>query len=137
MCGPVVAAANGTSGRLGAGDAMHALLAAAGRKRSGGMERFFVVVDSDIDITDINHVLWAIFTRVDPSRSLQVLRTPTTAIDPRLSPARRAAGDMTMGIVLIDACKPFSWKDQFPKSNRFSEDHRAQTRERWKAVLPL
>jgi UbiD family decarboxylase len=122
--------------QTGAGDAMHALLAAAGRKRSGGMERFFVVVDSDIDVTDINHVLWAIFTRVDPSRSLHVLSTPTTVIDPRLSPSRRAAGDMTMGIVLIDACKPFAWQDQFPKANRFSDAYRAQVRERWKAALP-
>ncbi|WP_211261211.1 UbiD family decarboxylase [Pseudonocardia acaciae] len=123
--------------QTGAGDAMHALLAAAGRKRSGGMERYFVVVDEDIDITDINHVLWAIFTRVDPGRSVHLLRTPTTAIDPRLSPERRAAGDMTMGIVLIDACKPFAWKDQYPRANRFSDAYRTEIRERWRAALPL
>jgi len=123
--------------QTGAGDAMHALLAAAGRKRTGGMERYFVVVDEDIDITDINHVLWAIFTRVDPSESMHILRAPTTAIDPRLSPAKRAAGDMSMGIVLIDACKPFAWKDDYPRSNRFDEPYRAEIREKWKASLPL
>lgn len=121
--------------QTGAGDAMHALLAAAGRKRSGGMERYFVVVDEDIDITDINHVLWALFTRVDPHESIQVLRTPTTAIDPRLSPAKKAAGDLSMGIVLIDACKPFAWKDSYPKSNRFAESDRIALREKWKSVL--
>ncbi len=63
-----------------------------------GVDRYFVVVDEDIDITDINHVLWALFTRVDPAESIHVLRTPTTAIDPRLSPAKREAGDMSMGI---------------------------------------
>ncbi|MCO6000331.1 UbiD family decarboxylase [Actinoallomurus rhizosphaericola] len=123
--------------QTGAGDAMHALLAAAGRKRTGGMERYFVVVDEDIDITDVNHVLWAMFTRVDPSESIHVLRSPTTAIDPRLSPAKRAAGDLSMGIVLIDACKPFPWKDQYPRANRVDEAYRAQLRERWKATLPL
>lgn len=123
--------------QTGAGDAMHALMAAAGRKRTGGMERYFVVVDEDIDITDINHVLWAMFTRVDPSESIHVLRAPTTAIDPRLSPAKREAGDMSMGIVLIDACKPFAWRDSYPKSNRFDEPYRAEIRERWKATLPL
>ncbi|MFJ9370011.1 UbiD family decarboxylase [Nocardia sp. NPDC101769] len=123
--------------QTGAGDAMHALLAAAGRKRSGGMERYFVVVDEDIDITDINHVLWALFTRVDPAESIHVLRTPTTAIDPRLSPEKRAAGDMSMGIVLIDACKPFAWKDSYPKANRFDDVSRGEIRDRWKAILPL
>ncbi|GJJ19754.1 decarboxylase UbiD [Mycolicibacterium mageritense] len=123
--------------QTGAGDAMHALLAAAGRKRTGGVDRYFVVVDEDIDITDINHVLWALFTRVDPAESIHVLRTPTTAIDPRLSPAKREAGDMSMGIVLIDACKPFAWKDSYPRANRFDEPYRAEIRDRWKAKLSL
>ncbi|MFE7608484.1 UbiD family decarboxylase [Streptomyces celluloflavus] len=123
--------------QTGAGDAMHALLAAAGRKRTGGMERYFVVVDEDIDITDIHHVLWAMFTRVDPSESLQVLRTPTTAIDPRLSPGKRAAGDLSMGIVLIDATKPFAWKDQYPAANRVDDATRTELRKRWAGVLTM
>ncbi|MFE6664939.1 UbiD family decarboxylase [Streptomyces sp. NPDC057697] len=123
--------------QTGAGDAMHALIAAAGRKRTGGMERYFVVVDEDIDITDINHVLWAVFTRVDPSESIQVLRAPTTAIDPRLSPDKRAAGDLSMGIVLIDACKPFAWKDQYPAANRVDDTTREELRERWAGVLSM
>ncbi|WP_327311769.1 UbiD family decarboxylase [Streptomyces sp. NBC_01243] len=123
--------------QTGAGDAMHALLAAAGRKRTGGMERYFVVVDEDIDITDINHVLWAMFTRVDPAESIQVLRAPTTAIDPRLSPGKRAAGDLSMGIVLIDACKPFAWKDQYPAANRVDETARDELRKRWAGLLSM
>ncbi|MEU3655237.1 UbiD family decarboxylase [Streptomyces sp. NPDC032161] len=123
--------------QTGAGDAMHALLAAAGRKRTGGMERYFVVVDEDIDVTDINHVLWAMFTRVDPSESIQVLRAPTTAIDPRLSPERREAGDLSMGIVLIDATKPFAWKDRYPAANRFDDAAREELRRRWEGVLAL
>ncbi|MET9267432.1 UbiD family decarboxylase [Amycolatopsis sp. NPDC004079] len=123
--------------QTGAGDAMHALLAAASRKRTGGMERYLVAVDEDIDITDINHVLWALFTRVDPAESIHVLRSPTTAIDPRLSPAKREAGDLSMGIVLVDACKPFAWKDQYPRANRVDEGYRAELRARWKGVLPL
>ncbi|MFD4531743.1 UbiD family decarboxylase [Kitasatospora sp. NPDC058397] len=123
--------------QTGAGDAMHALLAAAGRKRTGGMERYFVVVDEDIDITDINHVLWAMFTRVHPTESIQVLRAPTTAIDPRLAPDKLAAGDLSMGIVLIDACKPFAWKDRYPAANRVDQATRERLRERWAGVLAL
>ncbi|GAA3168193.1 MULTISPECIES: UbiD family decarboxylase [Streptomyces] len=123
--------------QTGAGDAMRALMAAASRKRPGSVDRYIVVVDEDIDITDINHVLWAMFTRVNPAESIHILRSPTTSIDPRLSPAQRAAGDLSMGIVLIDACKPYAWKDRYPRANRVDEGYRAELRERWKDVLSL
>ncbi len=117
------------------GQAMQALLAAAGRTRVGGVDRYFVVVDDDIDITDLNHVLWAMCTRVDPAESIQVLRTTTSEIDPRLSPHQRQQNDYSMGITLINACKPFAWKDKFPISNRFDDDYRAQVWDRWKSRL--
>ncbi|MEU7581463.1 UbiD family decarboxylase [Streptomyces sp. NPDC041068] len=123
--------------QTGPQDAMAALVAAAGRRRSGGMERYFVVVDEDIDVTDLNHVMWAICTRVDPATSLHTIRSTTSDIDPRLSPHQRESGDRTMGIVLIDACKPYAWKEQFAPSNRFDEPYRAQVRDRWSGLLPL
>ncbi|MGA4843621.1 UbiD family decarboxylase [Streptomyces sp. G45] len=123
--------------QTGPQDAMAALLAAAGRRRPGGMERYFVVVDEDIDVTDLNQVLWAICTRVDPGTSVHTVRSTTSDIDPRLSPRQRASGDHTMGVMLIDACKPYAWKDQFAPANRFDEPYRAQVRERWGAHLPL
>ncbi|MGH7905539.1 MAG: UbiD family decarboxylase [Candidatus Binataceae bacterium] len=119
------------------GQAMQALLAATGRRRIGGMERYFVVVDEDIDPSDLNQVLWAICTRVDPAESVQILRTRTSDIDPRLSPKKRAENDFSMGIMLIDACKPFAWKDQYALANRFDDATRDQVRERWKSRLPL
>jgi UbiD family decarboxylase len=119
------------------GQAMQALIAAVGRRRIGGMERYFVVVDEDIDPSDLNQVLWAMCTRTDPAESIQTLRTRTTDIDPRLSPKKRAEHDLTMGIMLIDACKPFAWKDQYARANRFDDSYRAGIRERWKSKLPL
>ena len=115
--------------------AMHALLAAVGRARPGAMERYFVVVDEDIDPSDLNQVLWAMFTRTDPAESIQIICKATTSIDPRLSPRKLVEGDYSMGIALIDACKPFQWKDQFPASNRFDERYRAEVRDRWASVL--
>jgi len=115
--------------------AMHALLAAAGRARPGAMERYFVVVDEDIDPSDLNQVLWAIFARTDPAESIQVIRKATSGLDPRLSPKKLADNDYSMGIALIDACKPFQWKDSFPESNRFPDQFRAQVQDRWKASI--
>jgi hypothetical protein len=40
-----------------------------------------------------------------------------------------------MGRMLINACKPFSWRDQFPKSNVFSAAERRDTEERWRDLL--
>jgi UbiD family decarboxylase len=117
------------------GHAMQALLAAAGRRRSGGMERFFVVVDEDIDPSDWNQVLWALCTRVDPAESVHILRSRTSDIDPRLSPRRRAENDFSMGIMLIDACKPFGWKDKYPVANRFDDAFKAEMFERWKSKI--
>jgi 4-hydroxy-3-polyprenylbenzoate decarboxylase len=37
--------------------------------------------------------------------------------------------------MLIDACKPFHWKDEFPRTNVFSAEMRQATAEKWKDVL--
>ena len=48
----------------------------------------------------------------------------TTAIDPRLSPQKRSEKDFSMGIMLIDACRPYGWKDQNPLANRFDDAYK-------------
>ena len=117
--------------------AVQALIAAAGRRRNFAMDTFVVVVDEDIDPSDLNQVLWALCTRVDPAKSVQILRALTTDLDPRLSPKKRADQDYSMGLMLIDACKPYAWKDQFPLTNRFDEPYREEVRKRWRSKLPL
>jgi UbiD family decarboxylase len=120
------------------GQGLRALMAAAGSPHTiGGMQRFFVVVDDDVDITDLNHVLWAVFTRVKPVESIHIIPTMTGPIDPRLSPKDRADKDYLMGTVLIDATKPFFWKDDFPGENRFTETLREEIRAKWSDRLPL
>jgi hypothetical protein len=36
-----------------------------------------------------------------------------------------------MSRVLIDACKPFTWADRFPMSNKFSAEKRREIAEKW------
>jgi 4-hydroxy-3-polyprenylbenzoate decarboxylase len=48
-----------------------------------------------------------------------------------LPPERRDRGDFTMSRMLIDACKPFPWRDRFPISNKFSAEKRKQEAARW------
>jgi 4-hydroxy-3-polyprenylbenzoate decarboxylase len=47
------------------------------------LTKMFVVVDSDIDVHNINDVLWAITTRTDPKRDITVIENaPTDTLDP-------------------------------------------------------
>jgi hypothetical protein len=35
------------------------------------------------------------------------------------------------GRMLIDACKPFAWRERFPVANRFSADMREKISKKW------
>jgi UbiD family decarboxylase len=118
-----------------AGHAKQALITAAGF-RHGDMKTYYVTVDDDIDPTNQEEVLWAMCTRVDPATSVDVLRDAWTAdLDPRVSPARRALGDLTIGRMLINACKPFTWREQFAKTNVFGAEDRQKLQVKWGDLL--
>src|SRR5438270_9745868 len=58
-----------------------ALIAAA----QGYMGRLVVVVDDDVDPSDINDVMWAITTRCEPSEQVDIVRNAwSSALDPRI-----------------------------------------------------
>jgi UbiD family decarboxylase len=117
------------------GHALHALTAIAGMQTGASMYRYYVAVDDDIDPVDLKQVIWAMCTRVDPGESIQVLKSWTSDLDPRLSPEKRDKGDFTMSRMLIDACKPFFWRDRFPPANKFSPETRKEIWEKWMAQL--
>ena len=97
---------------------------------------YFVAVDDDIDPSDLKDVLWAMCTRTNPATSLNLLQDAWTSdLDPRLTPEQKQSGDFTMGRVLIDACKPFYWKDSFPEPNVFSPAEKRAVEERWAELV--
>ncbi len=118
-----------------AGHAKQALITAAGF-RHGDMKTYYMAVDDDIDASNLNEVLWAMCTRVDPGADIDVIRNVWTAdLDPRISPAKREANDLTVGRCLIDATKPFSWKDQFPWSNVWSQADRREVEGKYRDLF--
>jgi UbiD family decarboxylase len=119
-----------------AGHAKQALLAAAGFRAGSSVYRYFVAVDEDIDPTNLEEVLWAMSTRSDPATSVDVVRgTSTSPLDPRVPPDRRERGDYTIGRMLIDACRPFDWKENFARSNVFSPEARERVTQKWESLL--
>jgi UbiD family decarboxylase len=119
-----------------AGHAKQALLTMAGFRSGAGMYGQYVVVDDDIDPSNLEEVVWAISTRADPATSVEIIRGGWTAdLDPRIPPDKRAANDLTVGRMLIDACRPFAWKDKFAPTNVFDPEKRKDVNERWSDLL--
>ncbi|MBW2609776.1 MAG: UbiD family decarboxylase [Deltaproteobacteria bacterium] len=113
-----------------AGHAKQAALLTSQFRTAGRPGRFVVVVDDDIDPTDIADVLWAMGTRVDPQEDIDIIRgAPSTELDPRIP---REANTYVNSIAIINACKPFEWKDDFPVSVDLEEDIVEKVRAKWK-----
>ncbi|MFB6132585.1 MAG: UbiD family decarboxylase domain-containing protein, partial [Halanaeroarchaeum sp.] len=54
--------------------------------------RFTVIVDDDIDIHDVNQVLWAMVSRCDPDEDLQVIQNCLSSqLNPRMPPEQKAS----------------------------------------------
>jgi len=78
------------------------------------MGRMVVVVDEDVDPSDLVDVMWAIATRCEPSESVDIIRdASSSSLDPRIPPERRLLGATSHSKMIIDACKPFAWLSQF------------------------
>src|SRR5438128_9441128 len=104
------------------GHAVQAAHVAAQCGASAYASKYVVVVDEDVDVTNLDHLLWAMLTPTDPTESIQVITGSwDSPADPRLSPEKRAAGDMTHSVAIIDACRPWSWRDKFPPTNTPSD----------------
>ncbi|HLB29824.1 MAG TPA: UbiD family decarboxylase [Dehalococcoidia bacterium] len=96
----------------------------------GAIGRYYVVVDEDIDVSDIDEVLWAMCTRVDPDRDIEILRESMSGpLDPIIPPERKAFP--TISRVVIDATRPFEWRDRFPEVVASSPELKQQVLARW------
>jgi 4-hydroxy-3-polyprenylbenzoate decarboxylase len=94
--------------------------------------RITVVVDDDVDVADVNEVIWAICTRADPERDYHVLRrTWSGPLDPAIDPDHKGLNSR----VIIDATRPWEWRDQFPPAIGPEPAEKQRTRDRWSWVL--
>jgi UbiD family decarboxylase len=108
------------------------LAAMSGRAGGGQLGRFVIVVDDDIDPSDIDQVLWAVATRCDPEADIDVIRACASHfLDPRLPPDKRAAGDLSASRAVLVACKPFAWRKQFPREVGTSAELRERILRDW------
>jgi 4-hydroxy-3-polyprenylbenzoate decarboxylase len=117
----------------------HALQAATIAAQCGGSayaSKYIVVTDDDVDVTSLEALIWAMLTRTDPKESIQFLSGAwDSPADPRIPPERRKAGNLTHSVALIDACRPYHWRDQFPPANTPSPALARKAREKFGWLL--
>jgi UbiD family decarboxylase len=116
-----------------AGHAKRAALIAAAQSYMG---RLVVVVDADVDPSNLADVMWAVTTRCEPSESVDIVRQAwSSALDPRIDPDRKARGETSHSKMIIDACRPMGWLDKFPPTSALSDAEARAIEETWGDVL--
>jgi 4-hydroxy-3-polyprenylbenzoate decarboxylase len=123
------------------GHAKQAGLLAMGSLAGYSFNRFVVIVDEDIDPSNLGEVAWAIATRCDPAVGINVITEGLSgASDPLIHPDRKSSQkgwhrDLTMPKAIINACKPYAWIDRFPPVNIASPELIKKTLEKWGSLL--
>ncbi|MBI2854150.1 MAG: UbiD family decarboxylase [Chloroflexi bacterium] len=93
--------------------------------------KYIIVVDEDIDPSNINEVLFALGNRSDPAEFDFIHDSWCNALTARLTPQQRELGDITQTVVIINACKPYYWIDKFPASIETSPEVDARVRKKF------
>jgi UbiD family decarboxylase len=98
--------------------------------------KYVIVVDDDIDVSNLEELMWALLTRSDPDSSIDIIRGAwSTPLDPRIPPDKRAQKDFTNSRAVIDACRPYHWRDQFAKVNMPSPEDSRRAMEKFGYLL--
>lgn len=111
------------------GHAAQVLALAAQCTAAAYYTKWIVVVDDDIDPTDIEQVIWAMSTRCSPSDDIDILRnTWSTYLDPTKNPPEeRLYGSKT----LINACKEHKYLKAFSKRTRLRRSTYEKVQQKW------
>jgi UbiD family decarboxylase len=114
------------------GHAKQAALVASQCHAGAYLGRYVIVVDEDIDITNINEVVWAIATRSDPATSVDILRrTWSGPLDPIIQPGQKGHNSR----MIIEAVRPYEWRDRFPATSAISDETRKEYSAKWAKEL--
>ncbi len=113
------------------GHAKQAALIASQCSAGAYMGRFVVVVDEDIDVTNMDDLLWALLTRCDPQRDIEIItRCWSGPLDAPIRPDERGLNSRA----IVDATRPYEWKHRFPEPV-VTPGEAAETRRLWGWLL--
>jgi 4-hydroxy-3-polyprenylbenzoate decarboxylase len=116
-----------------AGHAKRAALIAAAQSYMG---RLVVVVDDDVDPSNLADVMWAITTRCEPAEQIDIVRNAwSSALDPRIPDDAKRAGITSHSKAIIEAVRPFGWKDAYPPTSALTADEAHAIENKWRGVI--
>jgi 4-hydroxy-3-polyprenylbenzoate decarboxylase len=96
------------------------------------MNKLVITVDGDVDPRSLNDVMWAVCTRTEPERDIDVLHhTWGSRVDPLREPGEPAYNTRAV----IDACRPFERLAEFPRVAEASRELRHRVVAKWPDVL--
>ena len=95
---------------------------------------YVVVVDDDIDPSDLEQVIWAMSSRSDPRRSIDIIDRcyGSVAVPNQPFEQRRL---LLNSRAIIDACKPYEWMNDFPAAIEVTPEHKKRLEEKWGDLL--
>jgi 4-hydroxy-3-polyprenylbenzoate decarboxylase len=115
-----------------AGHARQAAMVATQCHAAAYLGRFTVVVDEDIDVMNLEEVMWAVCTRCDPEKDIDILRRCWSGpLDPIIPPGQKGLNSRA----IIDATRPFEWRDKFPLVAESSPERRAEVLKKWGHII--
>ena len=98
--------------------------------------RWVIVTDDDVDVSNLDELIYAALTRCDPAEDIDFIRgAKAQKSDPRLPPWEREAGNLANSRMIIDACIPYYWRDDFPEINQPSAEMARRAREKFGYLL--
>jgi 4-hydroxy-3-polyprenylbenzoate decarboxylase len=98
--------------------------------------RWVIVTDDDVDVSNLDELIYAALTRCDPAEDIDFIRgAKAQKSDPRLPPWERDAGNLANSRMIIDACIPYYWRDDFPEINQPSAETARRAREKFSYLL--
>ncbi|MGC2075592.1 MAG: hypothetical protein WA728_06080, partial [Xanthobacteraceae bacterium] len=59
----------------------------------------------------------------------------SSILDPRIPPERKMAGASSHSKAIIDACRPFAWKDKFPPTSSLTPEEARAIETKWQEAL--
>ena len=98
---------------------------------AGGWGAYMVIVDEDVDITNINEVLWNMAMRCDIQNDVMMVKDiRCSTLFPWLRVGRQG-GYNTGGRLVFDACRSFERINSYPQENIFNKEYRQQMAKKW------
>jgi UbiD family decarboxylase len=98
------------------------------------MSRYSVVVDEDIDPSNLQEVMWAVATRTEPEVDIDIIKRGMGSKNDPMYVAYRYKAPFSSKAI-IDACRPYDHLEEFPEVAEASKELQERVRAKWKDVL--